>query len=355
MFAMSEHSWELRFFLWPEGLQRRNVAAKWEELRAESREREGYQPLLRALLHEMTKYHIGRESDRVLLARCEGGIGGNDNRICRQIRFQPNCYSWCVDRKEIVLSAQDSSTESWTTAELQQISGAFAAVLSDWMYRHSEVTGTGTVLGYLCIGATDFEDAEECGIARTPAHKKIKRDHMAHMALTGAASAPALYIALRIAPYLSAQGHRACQSKWQEVRNHCPEGVVEAVVGLMRKHNIGNDTDRVVLNRWEQWGIGSNDGRQTRGHHNKREGEEIIIRARSSSDGKSEWTVKELFQICTAFSTVLTNWMTTHTDVGLHFDVFNCPVVEGHVRSDVVSNCEEWEIGVKTPAPENIR
>lgn len=61
-----------------------------------------------------------RNTDLVLLERCEGGIGGNDNRTCRQIRFcMPHDIPW-ARYNEIRLTALASSDgkDVWTPAEL---------------------------------------------------------------------------------------------------------------------------------------------------------------------------------------------------------------------------------------------
>ena len=76
---------------------------------------------------------IGTEIDRQYLNRVEGGIGGNDNRKNRQIRFFNSIEHKTTFRKfgEITLRAQPSNDEryKWDVEELVEFGNKFKEVL----------------------------------------------------------------------------------------------------------------------------------------------------------------------------------------------------------------------------------
>jgi hypothetical protein len=82
-----------------------------------------------------------RASDLVLLKRAEGGIGGGDNRACRQIRFGQMVWRrgtpW--DYGEITLCARQSwdGTDTWTLAELRVYRDTFSEVIVDHLGTHA--------------------------------------------------------------------------------------------------------------------------------------------------------------------------------------------------------------------------
>ncbi len=77
-----------------------------------------------------------RGTDLVLLKRAEGGIGGDDNRTCRQIRVHPLMKKYRDtpwDYNEIKLSARQSwdGADVWTPAELCVYRDTFSEVIVD--------------------------------------------------------------------------------------------------------------------------------------------------------------------------------------------------------------------------------
>ena len=58
-----------------------------------------------------------------ILNRCEGGIGGNDNNIDKQIRFRNTIFSTILDN-HIIMNVYDSET-LWTYEELDDLVSAF--------------------------------------------------------------------------------------------------------------------------------------------------------------------------------------------------------------------------------------
>jgi len=78
---------------------------------------------------------IGKLSDRQLLDRCEGGIGGDSNKTDRQIRFHNEMERMSCGRTfgEITLLSipSDDGTETWTPEELKQFGEAFSEMLND--------------------------------------------------------------------------------------------------------------------------------------------------------------------------------------------------------------------------------
>ncbi len=76
--------------------------------------------------------NIGTPTDRQLLNRCEGGIGGDSNVTNRQIRFynERENYSW-KRFGEITLCAipSDDGTATWTPTELVAFGKAFVQVI----------------------------------------------------------------------------------------------------------------------------------------------------------------------------------------------------------------------------------
>ena len=63
------------------------------------------------------------------LERCEGGFGGNDNQIHKQMRFRdtdsPFQYCTQMDNDIVIDQIYNTESEYWTYAELQDIMQAF--------------------------------------------------------------------------------------------------------------------------------------------------------------------------------------------------------------------------------------
>ena len=81
-------------------------------------------------INKLKEDEIGMDIDRQYLERAEGGIGGNDNRKNRQIRFFNSIERF---RKfgEITLRAEPSDDEmcKWDVEELVQFGEKFKEVL----------------------------------------------------------------------------------------------------------------------------------------------------------------------------------------------------------------------------------
>lgn len=89
-----------------------------------------------------------RVADLVPLDRCEGGIGGDDNKTCRQIRFCEDTHMQVVygapaiswrDYNEIKLIAMRSwdDTDVWTPAELCVYRDTFNRVIVNILGREA--------------------------------------------------------------------------------------------------------------------------------------------------------------------------------------------------------------------------
>ena len=81
---------------------------------------------------------IGNASDRCMLARCEGGIGGDSNVENRQIRFCPDRYmyhnhgTYRDDMNDIKLVSYPSGNgmQQWTAADLMSFGRALKYTLN---------------------------------------------------------------------------------------------------------------------------------------------------------------------------------------------------------------------------------
>jgi len=84
---------------------------------------------------KLNEYGVGNPSDRQLLNRDEGGIGGDCNRTERQIRFYNDQEVLLCGGKfgEITLIAlpSDDGTSFWVPDELKQFGEAFSEMLND--------------------------------------------------------------------------------------------------------------------------------------------------------------------------------------------------------------------------------
>ena len=82
-------------------------------------------------LKELENCEIGTHEDRQLLRRCEGGIGGDCNRTCRQMRFSSFQTPW-LNYNDLVLGVMpsDDANSTWTTEEAWGFGEALQRTLS---------------------------------------------------------------------------------------------------------------------------------------------------------------------------------------------------------------------------------
>jgi hypothetical protein len=75
------------------------------------------------------------ESNRNLpiLNRMEGGLGGNNNIINKQIRYRHNLKKYLDNYNDIILSVQNSDIEKWTFEELDDIIYVFIKIFNTYM------------------------------------------------------------------------------------------------------------------------------------------------------------------------------------------------------------------------------
>jgi hypothetical protein len=67
------------------------------------------------------------------LDRCEGGLGGNDNRLHKQIRFRSGFgyYApWDRDNDIVIDQIYETDKEKWTYAELDDLIQAFIKTIN---------------------------------------------------------------------------------------------------------------------------------------------------------------------------------------------------------------------------------
>lgn len=132
----------------------------WNALKAtcESGERDTLY-LVQAWGQILADNHVGTDTERQLLHRTEGGIGGDNNVTDRQIRFSEERYfaklqkrKVATDFDDIALDACDSSNgmQRWTVEELLQFGRALKAVFCN------EVQGGDCVT--LAVTVEDQED-----------------------------------------------------------------------------------------------------------------------------------------------------------------------------------------------------
>jgi hypothetical protein len=81
------------------------------------------------------KFNCRLESNKNLpyLDRCEGGLGGNDNTINKQIRFRFNhnlIKKYSKFNNDILLFVYNTEHEKWTYEELDDIVRSFTIVLN---------------------------------------------------------------------------------------------------------------------------------------------------------------------------------------------------------------------------------
>jgi len=95
---------------------------------------------------EQIKEHCKLSQNKTLpyLERCEGGFGGNDNSVHKQIRFRPSfgpghpawtmSWPWLKEDNDIVLhEIHQTELESWTYEELDDIIYGFIKTAQEYV------------------------------------------------------------------------------------------------------------------------------------------------------------------------------------------------------------------------------
>jgi hypothetical protein len=109
---------------------------RWKEIKRECENSDN------KYIVEQIKNNCRIASNKTLpyLERCEGGLGGNNNILNKQIRFRMEEYE-----NVILLHPSNSETQKWTYDELDDIIRSFTIVLNDkmfplhkWMYLNDE-------------------------------------------------------------------------------------------------------------------------------------------------------------------------------------------------------------------------
>ena len=128
MYILDTHTYELCFKLDLDAPNK--YIKKWNEIKYESETTDN------KYLVEEIKNNCKLESNKNLpyLERVEGGLGGNNNQINKQIRFRFNFNSNKLDN-DILLSVlnSDLKIEKWTYEELDDILRSFIIVLNKRM------------------------------------------------------------------------------------------------------------------------------------------------------------------------------------------------------------------------------
>ena len=128
MNILDTHIYKLRFKLDFDTTEK--YIEKWNKIKKES------ETTNNEYLVEEIKNNCKLESNKNLpyLERVEGGLGGNDNQINKQIRFRFNFNSYKSDN-DILLNVlnSDLKNEKWTYEELDDILRSFIVVLNKRM------------------------------------------------------------------------------------------------------------------------------------------------------------------------------------------------------------------------------
>lgn len=97
---------------------------RWKEIKRECENSDN------KYIVEQIKNNCRISSNKTLpyLERCEGGLGGNNNILDKQIRFRMEKYE-----NVILLHPSNSETQKWTYDELDDIIRSFTIVLNDKM------------------------------------------------------------------------------------------------------------------------------------------------------------------------------------------------------------------------------
>ena len=97
---------------------------RWKEIKRECENSDN------KYIVEQIKNNCRIASNKALpyLKRCEGGLGGNNNILDKQIRFRMEKYE-----NVILLHPSNSETQKWTYDELDDIIRSFTIVLNDKM------------------------------------------------------------------------------------------------------------------------------------------------------------------------------------------------------------------------------
>lgn len=126
MNILDTHIYKLRFKLDFDAPD--NYIEKWNKLKKEC------ETTNNKIIVDEIKNYCKLESNKNLpyLKRCEGGLGGNDNIINKQIRFRFNFGSIKFD-DDILLDVENTKIEKWTYDELDDIIRSFIIVLNKRM------------------------------------------------------------------------------------------------------------------------------------------------------------------------------------------------------------------------------
>tara|TARA_R110002049_G_scaffold1641_3_gene12465 strand:+ start:30217 stop:30720 length:504 start_codon:yes stop_codon:yes gene_type:complete len=113
-----------------------NAPAKWQEKwkkfkkRCENGDNE-------SLIEDVkTRCKLEKLKTMPYLKRAEGGLGGNDNMINKQLRFRfdPNADGLLYLDNDVVLNIIDTNVEKWSYEELYDIIRAFTKVIKNIMW-----------------------------------------------------------------------------------------------------------------------------------------------------------------------------------------------------------------------------
>lgn len=136
--ALPLHRMKLRFVLHSDASP--PVLKRWKKLRGALLDND--EALWRTLMAEWVgRCKLASNRKLPLLQRCECGVGGNDNRSNKQIRFAhfhpyspsseyDDTYSIIADQ---ITNGRRTDGEVWTFDELVDLVGAFSGFASDWI------------------------------------------------------------------------------------------------------------------------------------------------------------------------------------------------------------------------------
>jgi hypothetical protein len=124
MNILDTHIYKLRFKLDFDAPN--DYIEKWNKLKKEC------ETTNNKIIVDEIKNYCKLESNKNLpyLKRCEGGLGGNDNIMNKQIRFRLDSIKYDDD---ILLYIENSEFEKWTYEELDDILRSFIIVLNKIM------------------------------------------------------------------------------------------------------------------------------------------------------------------------------------------------------------------------------
>jgi len=92
-----------------------------------------------------------------ILNKTEGGLGGSNNRMNKQIRYRANFKTYLDNKSDIIFDVYNSDIDKWTYEELDDIVLAFLKVCNFYMGTEC-VNGSIELINYDSLSDYYFDD-----------------------------------------------------------------------------------------------------------------------------------------------------------------------------------------------------